>query len=431
MNKALAEGSTIWSSLVEDELGCRIKEDFPVLANGELAYLDSSASAQKPRQVIEAMSRFYSSQYANIHRGVYELSAQATDMYESARASVARFIGANSSEIVFTRSATESINLVANAWARGALCAGDEIVVTVAEHHSNFVPWQELARQLGVKLVVVPLSEGALSGNEQVGNELFPIESFETCISNRTRLVAITHLSNVLGAYLPIKEIVKLAHARGAVVLVDAAQSIPHGVIDVNDMDCDFLVFSGHKLYGPTGIGVLYGKSSMLDKMSPYQFGGDMIEEVTLDGTTYNSAPYKFEAGTPHIAGAIGLAAAIDYLSSLPIARVWKHEAQLVTMLEQGLLSLDGVSLIGGVGTHHGLVSFVVESVQSYDLAEYVGLKGVAVRTGHHCAQPLLHALGYSSTVRASFGIYTTISDVNRCIEAIREAIHFFRRGRS
>ena len=405
------------------DIGQKIKEDFPLLVNSGIAYLDSSASAQKPYQVIDAMSCFYSSQYANIHRGVYELSSNATQMYELAREKVANFIGANSREIVFTRSATESVNLVASTWARENLRAGDEIVVSIAEHHSNFVPWQELARQLGLKLVVVPLSN-----SDALSSVCFSIDSFDACISSKTRLVAITHLSNVLGNYLPVKEITQIAHERGATVLVDAAQSIPHCKIDVLDTDCDFLVFSGHKLYGPTGIGVLYGKSSILETMLPYQFGGDMIEEVSLTKTTYNNIPYRFEAGTPHIAGAVGLGVAIDYVESLPMREIIDGEQKLVSAFEIGLENIAGVSLIGGVGSHHGLVSFVVNSVQSYDLAEYLSVNGIAVRSGHHCAQPLLKSLGLNSTVRASFGIYSTTEDVERCLQAIKRAIEFFRR---
>ncbi|MDE0391843.1 MAG: cysteine desulfurase [Rhodospirillales bacterium] len=399
----------------------RARADFPILSrtvHGKpLAFLDSGASAQKPRAVIDAISQCYEAEYANIHRGVYELSAKSTEAYEGARARVQRFVNAGSaSEIVFTKGATEAINLVATSWGGAFLEEGDEVVLSVLEHHANIVPWQLLRKRTGIVLKVVPTDERGT----------FPLEAYEALVGPRTRLVALTHVSNALGTVTPVAEIVRIAHECGALVLLDGAQGIVHCPADVQAMDVDFYCFSGHKLYGPSGIGVLYGKEALLAAMPPYQGGGDMIERVTFERTTFAPPPARFEAGTPPIAGAVGLHAAIEYVSSFDPAAVAAHEHDLLTYATERLTEHNDVRLYGAAPGKAAIISFTMEGVHPHDVGTILDRAGVAVRVGHHCAQPLMDHFGIAGTVRASFGLYNTRADVDRLIGGLDEVREIF-----
>ena len=398
-----------------------VRADFPILSrtvHGKpLVFLDSGASAQKPRAVIDAISQCYEAEYANIHRGVYELSAKATQAYEGARARVQRFVNARSaSEIVFTKGATEAINLVATSWGGAFLGAGDEVVLSVLEHHANIVPWQLLRERTGIVLKVVPTDE---RGD-------FPLDAYEALVGPRTKLVALTHVSNALGTVTPADEIVRIAHDRGALVLIDGAQGIVHCPVDVQAMDVDFYCFSGHKLYGPSGIGVLYGKESLLAAMPPYQGGGDMIERVTFERTTFAPPPARFEAGTPPIAGTVGLHAAIDYVASFDPAAVAAHEHDLLIYASERLAALNSVRLYGTAPGKAAIVSFTMDHVHSHDVGTILDRAGVAVRVGHHCAQPLMDHFGIAGTVRASFGLYNSRADIDRLIDGLDEVREIF-----
>ena len=398
-----------------------VRADFPILSrtvHGKpLVFLDSGASAQKPRAVIDAISRCYEAEYANIHRGVYELSAKATQAYEGARARVQRFVNARSaSEIVFTKGATEAINLVATSWGGAFLGEGDEVVLSVLEHHANIVPWQLLRERTGIVLKVVPTDE---RGD-------FPLDAYEALVGPRTKLVALTHVSNALGTVTPADEIVRIAHDRGALVLLDGAQGIVHCPVDVQAMDVDFYCFSGHKLYGPSGIGVLYGKELLLAAMPPYQGGGDMIERVTFERTTFAPPPARFEAGTPPIAGTVGLHAAIDYVASFDPAAVAAHEHDLLIYASERLAALNSVRLYGTAPGKAAIISFTMDHVHSHDVGTILDRAGVAVRVGHHCAQPLMDHFGIAGTVRASFGLYNSRADIDRLIDGLDEVREIF-----
>jgi cysteine desulfurase/selenocysteine lyase len=394
-----------------------VRGDFPIfdqLMRGKpLVYLDSGASTQKPQMVIDAVSDYYAKHHANIHRGNYELSVEATAWYEQAREKVARFLNAReSAEIIFTRGTTESINLVASSLGRLLLKPGDEIIVSTLEHHSNIVPWQLACEYYGAVLKVIPIND---AGELQM-------EEYKKLLSNRTRIVAVTHLSNALGSVTEVAAITRLAHDAGAVVLVDGAQWVAHHPTDVQSLDVDFYAFSGHKLYGPTGIGVLYGKRVWLDKMPPYQGGGDMIRQVTFARTTYADLPNKFEAGTPHIAGAVGLGAAIDYVQSLGMEKIARHEAVLLKYLQQRLTEVPDLRIVGQAKEQSGCVSFVFENPYqaAYDVGLRLDVDGIAVRTGHHCCMPLMDRLGINATIRASLGVYNTSHDIDVLVESLK-----------
>jgi cysteine desulfurase/selenocysteine lyase len=383
---------------------------FPLLNAHDIAYLDSAASAQKPKVVLDRMRQFYETSYANIHRAVYPLSEAATEAYEGARARVARFLGAPSaSSIIFTRNATEAINLVANSFAGARLQRGDRVLLTVLEHHANIVPWQLLRDRVEVELLVAPIdSSGSLD-----------LDALDTLLKRRPRLVAVTAASNALGTRTPVKEIVARAHRAGAVVLVDAAQAAPHGPIDVVDWDCDFLAFTGHKLYGPDGIGVLYGKPDLLAAMPPWQGGGDMIRTVTFAHTEYADPPQRFEAGTPPIGPAVGLAAAIDFIEAVGWDRIEAHDRALTEYTLEKLQEIPGIRPVGSPRERIGIVSFTLDGVHPHDAGSLLGERGVCVRTGHHCAQPLMDHLGLPGTIRASFGVHNDASDIDRLADAL------------
>jgi len=400
----------------------RLREDFPILhqtvRDGRpLVYLDNAATTQKPRAVIDAIRRYYERDNANIHRGVHELSERATAAYEGARALVQRFIGASSPrEIIFTRGTTEAINLVAQSFARPRVRPGDEILISTMEHHSNIVPWQMLCEQTGAVLRVVPIDDrGDLVMDELAAR-----------LGERTRLLALVHVSNALGTVNPVREIVALAHERGVPVLLDGAQAVAHARVDMRDLGCDFYAFSGHKLYGPTGIGVLYGRSELLEAMPPWQGGGDMIASVTFEKTTYNTLPYKFEAGTPHIAGGIGLGAAIEYVNAVGLDAIAAYEAELLDYATRGVSSVPGVRLIGTARRKSGVVSFVVNGVHAHDVGTILDQEGVAIRTGHHCAQPVMERFGVPATARASLALYNTRDDVDALVAALRKVAEVF-----
>jgi len=399
----------------------QIKRDFPILDQKihghKLVYLDSAATSQKPRAVIDALVRYYEHDNANIHRGVHTLSVRATEAHDEARETVRRFIqAADANEIIFVRSATEAINLVAETYGRVNVGEGDEVLITAMEHHSNIVPWQMLCDEKRAHLRVAPINDAG---------EL-DLDAFEKLISPRTRIVAVTHVSNALGTVNPIRKIVQLAHAHDVPVLVDGAQAVPHLPVDVQALGCDFYVFSGHKVYGPTGIGVLYGKEEILAEMPPYQGGGDMISSVTFEKTTYNVVPYKFEAGTPDIAGAIGLGAALEYISKIGMDRIAVHEHDLLVYATEKVSAVPGVRLIGTAGERAGVVSFVMEGVHPHDLGTILDREGVAIRTGHHCAQPVMDRFGIAATARASFAVYNTRQDVDALVEGMRKAHEVF-----
>ena len=399
-----------------------IRNDFPILGrqiHGKpLVYLDNGASSQRPKQVINAISDLYEAHYANIHRGVHQLSQEASRLYEDARVAVRGFINAACvHEVIFTRGTTEAINLVAQSYARPRLKKGDEILITHMEHHSNIVPWQIVCQQTGAELKVVPITDkGELE-----------MDRFAELLSEKTRLVAVGHVSNALGTVNPIKKIVDLAHAQGVPVLVDGAQAAPHIPVDVQKLDCDFYAFSGHKVYGPTGIGVLYGKERLLSDMPPYQGGGDMILSVSFEGTTYNTLPYKFEAGTPNIAGAIGLGAAIEYVQKVGLGAIAAHEHGLLEYATSRLKQIDGLRIIGEADQKAGLVSFVLDAVHPHDIGTFLDADGVAIRTGHHCAQPVMERFKVPATARASFAMYNTFHEIDVLAEAIVKTISMLK----
>lgn len=399
----------------------RVRADFPILdreIHGKpLVYLDTAASAQRPRQVIDAVSRFYGEHNANIHRGVHTLSQEATDDYEGARDRLARFINAPSrDELVFTRGTTESINLVAQAWLRPRLNPGDQILVSRMEHHANIVPWQILCEQTGAELKVIPFNEAG---------EL-DMEAYHDLLNPKVRLVGIVAVSNALGTINPVAEISAAARALDIPVLVDGAQATPHGVVDVQAMGCTFFCFSGHKMYGPTGVGGLWAPMDVLEAMEPYQGGGEMIRKVTFEHTEYNDPPGKFEAGTPNIAGAIGLAAAADYLDGLGLDNVAAHEAELLRVGTEKLLAVDGLTIVGTAANKAGVISFVIEGIHPHDIGTIIDHYGVAIRTGHHCAMPAIAEFHVPATARASFGVYNTIEEIDVLVDALEHTRAMF-----
>ena len=399
----------------------RLRRDFPILGktiNGKpLVYLDNAATTQKPRVVIDAVSGYYESINANIHRGVHRLSVEATAAYERARGKVQRFIGAaRPEEIIFTRSATESINLVAQAYGRSTLRTGDEIIVSGMEHHSNIVPWQILCEQVGAVLRVVPFSDAG---------ELC-LDEYEKLLGPRTRFVAMVHVSNALGTINPVGRIIDLAHRRGIPVLLDGAQAAPHLPIDVGALDCDFFALSAHKMFGPTGVGVLYGKHDLLESMPPYQGGGDMILSVTFEKTIYNKLPHKFEAGTPDIAGVVGFGATIDYLNEIGMEQIADYEQGLLEYATQVVSAIPQVRLIGTAREKASVLSFVVEGIHPHDVGTILDQEGIAIRTGHHCAQPVMEHYGVTATARASLSFYNTRAEIDTLAEGIRKAVEIF-----
>lgn len=393
----------------------RVRRDFPILAtrmnDRPLVYLDTAASAQKPAAVIDTLKRFYEQDYANIHRGVYDLSQRATAADDAARRKVQRFLGAADwREIVFTRNATEAINLVAASFLRPRLQAGDEVLVTEMEHHANIVPWQLAADAVGARVVAAPVSDtGELS-----------LDAFVERITPRTRMIGVAWVSNVLGTVNPVHELVRIAHARGIPILIDAAQAVQHIPVNVQNLDADFLVFSGHKLYGPSGVGVLYGKASHLEAMPPYQGGGDMIERVSFAGTTWNEIPFKFEAGTPDIAGIVALGAAIDYVEALGLEAIAAHESEVLAYATRAVNQLPGVRIIGTAREKCSVLTFAMEGVHPQDIGALLDLDGIAVRTGHHCAMPLHERFGLAASARASIGLYTTHEDIDAFVASLR-----------
>ena len=398
-----------------------LRGQFPILqtqVNGKpLVYLDNAATTQKPNLVIETLVRFYSEQNANIHRGIHYLSAQATDAYEKARERVARFINApHSRQIIFVRGTTEGINLVAQSYGRGHFKENDEIILTIHEHHSNIVPWQLVCEQTGARIKVIPMDDRGV----------LDMEVFEKLLNERTRLVAVSHVSNALGTINPVSDIISKAHAREVPVLVDGAQWVPHFPVDVQALDCDFYVFSGHKMYAPTGIGILYGKENLLSDMPPYHGGGDMIRSVTFEKTTYRDIPERFEAGTPNIVGLIGLAAAIDFLESVGPEKIAANEKELLDYATNTLESVESLRIIGDSPEKAGVVSFMLGDIHPHDIGTFLDNDGIAIRAGHHCAQPLMKRLGVSGTARASFGIYNTHEEVDKLAAGLRKITTFF-----
>lgn len=395
----------------------QVRKDFPLLENYGGVYLDNAATAQKPKVVLDTLQHYYQQYNANVHRSSHTLSHQATEAFEAARSKVQRFINAPTREsVIFTKGTTEAINLVAGSWGADVLKPKDVILLTEMEHHSNIVPWQLLAKQTGATIKVVPVtSSGELN-----------LEVLDRLLSEQVKLLAITHISNALGTINPIAEIIEQAHSLGALVLVDGAQGAVHARVDVQALDCDFYAFSGHKLFGPTGIGVLYGKVDLLEAMPPWQGGGEMIEQVSFEGSSWNQLPYKFEAGTPNIAGAIGLGSAIDYLNGLDWVAIMEHEKQLVQRAVSGFKQMDGISLIGEAEHRAGIVSFVPAVGHAHDIGTLINEQQVAIRTGHHCAMPLMSALGISGTARASFCFYNTQTEVDQLLQAVSKACTFF-----
>ena len=399
----------------------KVRADFPVLqqqVNGNpLVYLDNGATSQKPQVVIDELVRYYSTENANVHRGVHTLSQQATDSYEGARAKLRGLLNAaDDHEIIFTRGTTDSINIVAQSFGKQNLGPGDEVIVSNMEHHSNIVPWQMLREEKGVVLRVVPIDDSG---------ELL-MDEYEQMLSPRTKLVSITHVANALGTILPVEQIVEMAHAQGVPVMLDGAQAVPHMAVDVRRLDCDFYVFSGHKLFGPTGIGVLYGKAELLDAMPPVQGGGEMIKSVTFEKSIYNDLPYKFEAGTPNIAGAIGLGAAIDYVLAIGYDSFAAYEDELLDYGTKALEQIGGLRIIGTAPRKAGILSFVMEDIHPHDIGTILDAEGVAVRTGHHCAQPVMQRFQIPATVRASMAMYNTREDIDALVRAIDRVIEVF-----
>ena len=392
----------------------KVRADFPILnrqVHGHpLVYLDNAATTQKPQVVLDAMSRYYTRSNANVHRGVHLLSESATEAYEGARNTVQGFLNAaDSSEIIFVRGTTEAINLVAQTYGRRHVGSGDEIVISEMEHHSNIVPWQILCEEKGARLRIAPINDDG---------ELL-LEEFERLLNAKTKFVSVVHISNVLGTVNPIRQIVQMAHQWNVPVMVDGAQAVLHGKVDVRDLDCDFYAFSGHKIYGPTGIGVLYGKHALLDAMPPYQGGGDMIQSVTFAKTLYNRLPYKFEAGTPHMAGAVGLAAAIDYVSKIGLDAIAAYEQDLLAYGTTALNAVHGLRLIGTAKEKAGVLSFVLEGIHPHDIGTILDRQGIAIRTGHHCAQPLMQRFGIPATARASLAVYNTTDELDVLVAGV------------
>jgi cysteine desulfurase/selenocysteine lyase len=398
-----------------------LRQDFPILTEEvygkPFTYLDSAASAQKPRQVIEAISKVYSTEYSNVHRGVHYMSQKATDAMEEAREKIRSFVNASSiREIIFVRGATEGINLIASSWGRRNLSAGDEIILTMLEHHSNIVPWQLIAEEVGASLKVVPIDrDGVLD-----------MDTYSNLLSDKTKFVAVTHVSNALGTILPVTELIRLAHERGAKVLVDGCQAAPHMKIDVRSLDADFYVLSGHKIYGPSGIGILYGKEKLLEAMPPYQGGGEMIDVVTFDKTTYADLPFKFEAGTPHIAGAIGMGAAVNYITAVGLDNIAAHENDILKYGTNKLKGIDSLEIVGQAPEKAAILSFNLTGVHPHDVGTILDREGIAVRTGHHCAQPVMDYFDIASTVRASLGLYNNRSDIDALVAALERVKEIF-----
>ena len=398
-----------------------VRRDFPILSrkvHGKpLAYLDNAATSQKPQQVIDAVSRYYSRSNANIQRGVHLLSVRATEAYEATRERTQKFLNAaRAEEIVFVRSTTEAINLVAQTAGRSILNPGDEVVVSRMEHHSNIVPWQMVCQERRARLRVIPVS----------GRGELDLDEYEKLLNHRTRIVAVTHVSNVLGTINPVRKLVEMAHGHGALVLLDGAQAVPHVKVDVQELDCDFYCFSGHKIYGPTGIGILYGKWNHLESMPPYQGGGEMIRSVSFEKTTYNEPPHKFEGGTPNIAGGVALAAALDYLENLGLDRVAAYENELLEYATSRLSQIPGLRLIGTAASKAAVISFVLDEVHPHDMGTILDLEGVAIRTGHHCAQPLMDYFGLPATARASLAFYNTREEVDALCRGLEKVIEVF-----
>ncbi len=398
-----------------------LREEFPILSrtvyNKPLIYLDNGATTQKPRRVVERINEGYYNVNANIHRGVHYLSQAATDAHEAARDRVQHFIGAaKSSEVIFTRGTTEAINLIAFSFAEACLKEGDEVIVSVMEHHSNIVPWQMLEKRKGIRLRVIPMTEkGELCMDE-----------YRALFNDRTRLVSVMHVSNVLGTINPVKEIIELAHSHDVPVLIDGAQAVPHTRINVVELDADFYVFSAHKMYGPTGIGVLYGKEAWLDRLPPYQGGGEMIARVSFEGTTYNELPFKFEAGTPDYIGSTALSAAIDFMEEKGIEQIAEYEHQLLEYATKRLLEVEGLRIIGQADHKCSVISFLVGNIHHFDMGTLLDKLGIAVRTGHHCAQPLMQSLHIEGTVRASFACYNTFDEVDQLVEGVKRVSRMF-----
>ena len=399
----------------------KLREDFPILkqlVHGKpLVYLDNAATSQKPRQVIDAITNYYESYNSNVHRGLHALSEQATQAYEGARGIVRSFLNAaEDREIVFVKGTTEGINLVASSYGRAHLQQGDEIIISEMEHHSNIVPWQILCEEKGAVLRVVPFNDDG---------ELL-LDEYERMLGPRTKLVSMTYISNALGTVNPVKSIIEIAHERGVPVLIDGAQAAPHRPVDVQDLDCDFFVFSSHKVFGPTGMGILYGKAEILDSMPPYQGGGDMIRSVTFEKTTYNDLPYKFEAGTPNVAGAIGLGAALEYVSRIGMNNIAEYEESLLSYATEALSSIEGVRIIGTASQKAGVLSFLLDQVHAHDVGTVLDTEGVAIRTGHHCAQPVMKHYGIAATARASLAFYNTRADIDALVKGLDKVIEVF-----
>ena len=399
----------------------RVRQDFPILSrkiHGKpLVYLDNGATSQKPQCVLDAIDHYYRAENSNIHRGVHHLSEQATAAYEAARGKLRGFINAGSDrQIIFVRGTTEAINLVAQSYGRSFLKAGDEIIVSAMEHHSNIVPWQMLCEQVGAKLRVIPINHDG---------EIV-MEEYQRLLNDRTKFVSVTHVSNALGTVVPVKEIIALAHGRGVPVMLDGAQAVPHLKIDVQELDCDFYAFSGHKMFGPTGVGVLYGRTELLEKMPPYQGGGDMISLVTFEKTHYNVLPYKFEAGTPNIADGIALGAAVDYLRALDWPAVVAHEDALLRYATEALGQIPALRIIGTAKEKAGVLSFIFDHVHAHDVGTILDQEGVAVRAGHHCAMPVMQRFGVPATARASFALYNTTEEIDVLVRAIERVLKVF-----
>ena len=398
-----------------------IRNDFPILSrtvyDRPLVYLDNAATTQKPRQVVEAITEEYYNVNANVHRGVHYLSQQATELHENARETVRRFINARSTnEVVFTRGTTESLNLVASSFCDAFMQEGDEVIVSVMEHHSNIVPWQLQAAKKGIAIRVIPMTDGG---------ELM-LDEYEKLFTGRTKIVSVTHVSNVLGTVNPVDEIIRIAHEHGVPVMVDGAQSAPHFAVDVQAMDCDFFAFSGHKMYGPTGVGVLYGKEDWLDRLPPYQGGGEMIESVSFERTVFEHLPFKFEAGTPDYVATHGLAKAIDYVTALGMDNIQRHEHELTEYAMRRLAEVEGIRIFGTSERKDAVVSFLVGDIHHLDMGTLLDRLGIAVRTGHHCAQPLMERLGIQGTVRASFALYNTKDEIDALVEGVKRVSRMF-----
>jgi len=402
-------------------ISAKLRNDFPVLQQNiygkPLIYFDNAATALKPQSVIDAINHYYSTESSNVHRGIYYLSEKATAEFEASRTKVQQFINAQSAEeIVFVRGTTEAINLVASSYMRPILHKGDEIVLSVIEHHSNIVPWQLVCNETGAVLRIIPANDsGELQLNE-----------YEKLLNEKTKFVAIGHVSNAIGTINPIKQMIEMAHKHGAPVLIDGAQSVPHLTVDVHDLNCDFYAFSGHKLYGPTGIGVLYGKSDLLDQMQPYHGGGEMISSVSFEKTTYKKPPHKFEAGTPSIAGAIGLGAAIDYVKSIGLQEISAYENQLLKYATEKILTVQGVRIVGNSRMKAAILSFVIDGIHPHDIGTILDREGIAIRAGHHCAMPAMQRFGVAATARASFAFYNTKDEVDVFIDALGKVLNLF-----